>query len=196
MDGEQKQHVKKAMEGLGTGLKQSHGKDVEKLSREAMSQQILPKNMLGMSDAMVEGLYSQAFRLYNTGKYKDASQLFRLLIMLDSTEPKFVMGLAACLHMMHEYQNAINTYALCGIIDPESPVPHYHASDCYIQMKDYISAIISLEMAVKRAGAKPEYQSIKDRALITIKSLRKEAKMDKVPESSAQPPKKASKKKK
>jgi type III secretion system low calcium response chaperone LcrH/SycD len=184
MKGEQKEQAKKAIESLGTGVGKSQGKNIDKLSKDALMQQMMPKNALGLSDAMVEGLYSQAYRLYNTGKYKDASQLFRLLIMIDSAEAKFAMGLAACFHMMKEYMSAISTYSLCGIIDPDSPIPHYHASDCYIQMKDYLSAIISLEMAVKRAGSKPEYQSLKDRAMMTIESLKKEAekKSGKLPE--------------
>lgn len=179
MKGEQKEQAKKAIGRLGTDVAKEHGKEVDKLSKEALMQEMLPKNALGLSDAMVEGLYSQAYRLYNTGKYKDASQLFRLLIMIDSAEAKFSMGLAACFHMMKEYNNAISTYALCGIIDPDSPIPHYHASDCYMQMKDTISAIISLEMAIKRSSKKPEFQSLKDRAMMTIESLKKENKQSK-----------------
>lgn len=177
MKGDQKEGVKKVLEQLGDGIGKQQSKDFQKLSQEVLAKQALPKKMMGMSDAMVEGLYSQAYRLYNTGKYKDASQLFRMLILLDSTEPKFAMGMAACFHMMKEYANALNMYALCGIIDPESPIPHYHASDCYIQMKDNVSAIVSLEMAVKRAGDRPEYHTLKDRAVMTIESLRKEAKL-------------------
>jgi type III secretion system low calcium response chaperone LcrH/SycD len=179
--GNQKEGIKRAVEQLGGDLGQQHGKDFQKLSREALAHQMVPKRIMGLSDAMVEGLYSQAYRLYNTGKYKDASQLFRLLIMMDSTEAKFAMGLAACFHMMKEYSNALSMYALCGIIDPESPIPHYHVSDCYIQMKDNVSAIISLEMAIKRAGEKPEYQALKDRALMSIESLRKESKPGTLP---------------
>lgn len=175
MKGEQKEQAKKAVESLGTGVGKAKGKNVDQATKQALMEQMLPKNALGLSDAMVEGLYSQAYRLYNTGKYKDASQLFRLLIMIDSSEAKFAMGLAACFHMMKEYSNAISTYALCGIIDPDSPIPHYHSSDCYIQMKDFLSAIISLEMAVKRAGERAEYQSLKDRAMMTIESLKGEA---------------------
>jgi len=181
MKGEQKEEVRKAVGEAGKGIEGSSGKDMERLSNSLLSEKILPKNALGLSDAMVEGLYSQAYRLYNTGKYKDASQLFRLLIMIDSTDAKFSMGLAACFHMMKEYESAVSTYALCGIIDPESPVPHYHASDCYIQMKDPISAIISLEMAIKRAGERPEFQSLKDRALMSIESLKKEVKIGELP---------------
>ena len=171
---DQKEQVKEAAEKVGENISEEHGDEMERIAQDAAIKGVMPQNLLGMSDAMLEGLYSQAYRLYNTGKYKDASQLFRMLTMINSTEPKYSLGLAACFHMMKEYNSAVTTYALCGIIDAHSPIPHYHSSDCYIQMKDSISAIISLEMAVKRAGDKPEYQSLKDRALMSIKSLKEE----------------------
>jgi type III secretion system low calcium response chaperone LcrH/SycD len=182
MKGDQKEEVKKALEKMGLKIGDEKAAEMDKVTRSAMMEQMLPKNAMGLSDAMVEGLYSQGYRLYNTGKYKDASQLFRLLIMIDSTNAKYTMGLAACFHMLKEYESAVSTYALCGIIDPDSPIPYYHSSDCFIQMKDNVSAIISLEMAVKRCGTKPEFQSLKDRALLTIESLRKDAKIGELPE--------------
>ena len=173
MKGEQQQ-IKKATEELGTSLGKEKSKELQNVASKVVNEGYIPKDMLGLSDAMVEGIYGQAYRLYNTGKYKDASQLFRLLIMLNSTEPKYAMGLAACFHMLKEYQNAVSTYAICGIIDPENPIPHYHASDCYLHLQDPVSALIALEMAVKRAGDKQEYQTLKDRALLTIESLKQE----------------------
>lgn len=166
--------IKKATEELATELGKEKAQDVKKAVSKAVNQGVMPKDMMGLSDAMVEGIYGQAYRLYNTGKYKDASQLFRLLIMLNSTEAKYAMGLAACFHMLKEYKNAISTYSICGVIDPENPIPHYHASDCYIHLNDPVSALIALEMAVKRAGDKVQYQTLKDRAQLTIEGLKKE----------------------
>jgi type III secretion system low calcium response chaperone LcrH/SycD len=173
MKGEQYQ-IKKATEELGTAVGKEKAKDFQNVAAKVVQQGMMPKDMMGLSDAMVEGIYGQAYRLYNTGKYRDASQLFRLLIMLNSAEPKYAMGLAACFHMMKDYKNAVSTYTICGVVDPDNPIPHYHASDCYIHMEDPVSALIALEMAVKRAGNKPEFQMIKDRALLTIESLKKE----------------------
>ncbi len=133
-----------------------------------------PKDTLGMNDAQVEGLYGQAYRLYNTGKYQDACQLFRLLIMLNASEPKYTMGLAASYHMLKEFKTAIETYNICATLDPTNPLPHYHASDCYIQTNNILTAVVALEMAVKRAGNKPQYATLKDRALLTIENLKKE----------------------
>lgn len=185
MDGQQQQ-MKKAAEKIGEALSGEGLKDLsdlgdmsvpdslKQMADDARKKAATAKDALGLSDQMIEGIYGQAYRLYNTGKYKDASQLFKLLIMLDAKEPKYLLGMAACFHMMKEYENALGVYMVCGVADPESPLPHYHSSDCYIQMKDKISAIVALEIAVTRAGEKPEFQMLKDRAKLTIENLKKE----------------------
>jgi len=147
---------------------------VDEITERLIGKGKTPRDAMGMTDQMIEGIYGQAYRLYNTGKYKDASQLFRLLVTLNSSEAKYTLGLAACFHMLKEYSTAAELYNLCGIIDPQSPIPHYHASDCYLQMGDNISALLALEMAVKRSGERAEFQHLKDRALMTIQSLKQE----------------------
>ena len=168
------QQIKRSTAELATNLGKEKAQEIKVASDRVVKEGVMPKDMMGLSDAMVEGIYGQAYRLYNTGKYKDASQLFRLLIMLNSTEGKYAIGLGACFHMLKEYKNAISTYSICGVIDPENPIPHYHASDCYIHMNDPVSAMIALEMAIKRAEGKAEYQTLKDRAALTIEGLKKE----------------------
>jgi type III secretion system low calcium response chaperone LcrH/SycD len=135
---------------------------------------VIPKDKLGYSDEKIEALYGQAYRLYNTGKYQDAIQIFRMLIILNPPQGKYMLGLAACFHMLKDWENAIKVYTICSIVDSENPIPLFHASDCYIQMRDRASAIIALEMAIQRAKDKQEYQILKDRSLLTIASLKKE----------------------
>lgn len=139
---------------------------------KVLNQGVLPKDALGVKNNVLEGIYAQAYQLYNTGKYLDAIHLFRMLILIDPTEPKFTMGLAACSHMMKEYTAAAQSYTLVGIMEPHNPIPHYHASDCYLQLKDPVSAMIALEMAISRAGDRPEYQMMKERAQLSLQSLR------------------------
>lgn len=169
-----KQDIKKGIEDIGEELKEEKGKDYSDLIEKVLKKSLMVKDMLGMSDAMVEGIYSQAYRLYNNGKYREAVHLFRLLIMLNSTEPKYLMGLAACFHMLKEYKAAVETYALCSILDQENPLPSFHSSDCYLQIKDIPSAIVSLNLAVKRAKGKMEYKILHDRCVITLEGLNKQ----------------------
>lgn len=169
------QKARKAAAVVGREIKKEGGKaKMEKMAVDLMKKGAVPKDLLGIGDAMVEGIYSQAYRLYNTGKYRDAAQLFRLLVMLNVTEAKYCMGLAACFHMLKEYPGALNGYVSCSMIDPESPLPHFHASDCHLHMNNPIGALVALEMAVKRAGDKPQYATLRDRALLTIEGLRKQ----------------------
>lgn len=173
MKGEQEK-IKKSVDALGAELEEEKKEKVDGASDKLTQSSFLPKDIMGVSDAMVEGIYGQAYRLYNTGKYKDAAQLFRTMVMLNPTEPRYAMGLAACSHMLKDYAYAIEQYTYASMIDPDNPVPAYHSSDCCIQQGDKISAIIALEMAIKRAGNKPEYAVLKDRATLTLQSLKKD----------------------
>ena len=128
-----------------------------------------------LTDEYVENIYAQAYRLYNTGKYDEAMHLFRVLIMMNSMEPKYMMGLAASYHMLKDYVNAIQTYMMCSVFDPSNPIPHYHSADCFIQMKDFFSAMMSLELTIERAGSDPRYATIKERAKLSLERLKKQA---------------------
>ncbi|MBA2369892.1 MAG: SycD/LcrH family type III secretion system chaperone [Candidatus Protochlamydia sp.] len=133
-----------------------------------------PKDAIGVNNNAVESIYAQAYRLYNTGKYVEATHLFRVLIMLNAMEPKYTLGLAACFHMLKEYKHAIQTYTMCSAFDPTTPLPYYHSSDCFIQMKDYLSGMLCLQMAIDKAGEKPEYAKIKERAILSLESLKQQ----------------------
>lgn len=173
MPGESQQ-IKKGAEKIGEEAKKQVMDNFRALMQHALKKGSTPKDALGLTDAMVEGIYGQAYRLYNTGKFQEASQLFRLLIMINTTEPKFTMGLAACLHMMKEYKSAADAYTVLYVIDPHNPVPFYHAADCYIQTGDIFSALVSLRMAIDLAKDKPEFRTLKDRAKMMVESLEKE----------------------
>lgn len=172
------QQMGKIAQDLGNKIKKETSAPAEQIVKKMTAAGMMPKELLGLNDAMIEGIYGQAYRLYNTGKYREAGQLFRLLVMLNSTEAKYCMGLAACLHMIKDMKAAVEAYMLCSVIDPSSPIPHYHASDCYIQMKDRLSAIVSLELATRACGDKKEFKTLKDRAQMTILSLKKEIEID------------------
>lgn len=167
-----KEAMRKAVESAGNKIASEQKSTAEQQATLKRYESV--KNILGMSDESAESLYSQAYLLYNTGKYKDAMQVFRLLTLIDPTESKYIMGLAACFHMMKEYRTASSSYALVSVLDPMNPIPYYHSSDCHLQTGDKISAMTMLELAIKRAGDKPEFSTLKQRAQITLEGLKKE----------------------
>ncbi len=131
-----------------------------------------PKEAFGVSPSFLEHAYAQAYRFYNTGKYGEAIHLFRLLVMFNAMEPKYMMGLAACHHMMKEFPSAIQTYTLCSVMDPGNPIPHYHSSDCYTHLKEPLAALLSLELAIQACGDKPAHAKLKERAILSRDSLK------------------------
>lgn len=174
MKGSNKGQIKKEAANLSDDNLQAFSGSIKELADRMIKQGMTPKDSMGLTNRFLESVYAQAYRLYNTGKYIEATHLFRFLILMDSTESKYVLGLAACFHMLKEYKNAIQTYTMCAILDPRNPIPHYHASDCYIQMKDFMSAMLCLDLAIKYAGEKPEYSKMKERALLSLESLKKQ----------------------
>ncbi len=170
----EQEQVSKSAEKIAEKISDDVSEKFEEAAENVVKKGILPKDAMGMDDQMLEGIYGQAYRLYNTGKYEDASHIFRLLIMANSMEPKYTMGLSACFHMLKEYKFAVDGYTLCSIIDPDNPIPQYHIADCYINLGDKMSAAVSLRMAIKRAGNRSEFGTLVDRAKLMIENLKKE----------------------
>jgi type III secretion system low calcium response chaperone LcrH/SycD len=96
--------------------------------------------------------------------------------MANAQEPKYMMGLAACFHMQKNYNAAAQLYMIVSTLDPKSPIPYFHASDCHIQLEDPVTASIMLQMAIKHAEGKPEFKVLKERCEITLSGLKKEVK--------------------
>lgn len=166
-----KEVVKETIDNLGVQASEDVKKAIEKLVTDVYEKGMLPKDAMGLSNEMIESMYNFAYRLYNTGKYEQASQIFRLLIMLNPVESRFMMGLAASYHMRKDYFNAATCYTICSILDPRDPLPHYHVSDCYIESGNLELARRELEVCILCAEKFPVFAAIKDRAQMTMQAL-------------------------
>jgi type III secretion system low calcium response chaperone LcrH/SycD len=138
---------------------------------EALKRGVMPKKALGMSEETIEALYTQAYNLYNQGKYNDAAYIFIVLMMLDPTVPKHVLGCAACLHRMGKYEKAAQLYILCSTLDAPNPLPYFHAADCYIKLKALPIADMCLKNTLERCGKNPEHALIRERAELMLKAV-------------------------
>lgn len=138
---------------------------------ETINKGLLPKHALRLEDDTMEAIYSQAYMLYNQGKYQEASYIFRMLMLLDYMTQKYILGLAACLHRMKEYKDAANMYMLCSTLDASNPLPHYHSADCYLQLGFPEMASFSLGLVIAIAKDQPQYTVIKERARLMKETL-------------------------
>lgn len=146
-------------------------KEYKELVLKASKSPLINKNALGFDKKTTEAIYCQAYRLYNSGKNKEALEQFKLLALINPLEWKYMLGLAACFQRLKIYDEAIEAYSICASLDLDDPTPFYYASDCFIHMDDKLAAMIVLEMAIKRAGNNPDYQKLKERAQFIIDSF-------------------------
>lgn len=144
----------------------------EELLHEVFDEGKLLKDALNVSDQTIEYLYSQAYRLYNIGKFKEASRYFHILYLFNGLDPRFSMGIAASHHMQKEYQRAVEWYMVCAALDERSPLPYYHISDCFLKLNEKLSALVILKMLQERLkGNDPQFAQLKERSLRMIESL-------------------------
>ena len=141
------------------------------LASNIFRNEMKPQDALGVGEKKAEQLYAQAYQLYNMGKFKQARSLFGALLLLDPFDVRYLFGQAASSHLLKEYETAAELYMKCGLFEEENPVPYFHASDCYLQMKEERSAIAALNLAIKRAGESEQYAVLKERAEQTLKTL-------------------------
>jgi type III secretion system low calcium response chaperone LcrH/SycD len=126
------------------------------------------------SDADLEKLYEKGYLLYNAGKYQDAIPFFEMLMSIHPKEPKYLMAVGACHHMMKNLDIAYQFYLLVSMVDPDTPIPFYHATDCLMKMKQPFLALVQIEMGLKRSEGKPEYKMIHDRMAAMGRKLKRE----------------------
>lgn len=146
-------------------------KTVSDLMTKVFEQGMSFKDAVGISDESMESIYGHAYRSYNSGNYDEGRELFRVLTMLNPLEPKYLLGVAACNHMLKDYEKAIESYVSCTLMNADDPLPYYYASDCCLKINDISSALIFLQIVVDLAKDKKEYAIIKDRAQLTIDGL-------------------------
>lgn len=128
---------------------------------DAMLQQLMDRYAGGgkiedlapqFSNEAIDGLYGTAYKFYEIGKYQDAAHFFRVMTMIDTTGRRNWMGLGASLQMLKEYEEAIESYSVAAMMDPEDPYAHLHAAECLFIMGQKERALIALSSAELTAG--------------------------------------------
>lgn len=129
----------------------------------------LPTSMRA-SPARLEEFYQHGYMLYKFGRYKHAETYFHMLVLADPGNPKYLMALAACMHMQKQYLTAVQLYSTVMYFEPDNPMPLYHTADCYIKIHQPFNALIALEMAVEKCR-EPKHEALKDRMKLMVARL-------------------------
>lgn len=153
-----------------TSLKQFYDKMKKEVGMQSLS------DTMGIPHDTLENLYTMAYTSYNQGKYEEASKFFGLLVMMDVSCYKYVLGLAASQHFNRQYEEAASNYLMASLLEPKDPTPHYYAAECYLELGDTVSALVFLKRTLEVAQGQPAYASLKERAQLAWDHLSKEVK--------------------
>lgn len=139
---------------------------LRKMEEEGMSL----KDATGVSEEVLEEIYALAHGYYNQGKYLEANSLFQFLIGTSPAEYKYALGLGASFHQMGIYQEAGYSFYLAHTIDEENPIPAYYIVDCFLKQGRQEEAKELAQMTVELCGKREEFEEIKQRCELIVKS--------------------------
>jgi len=108
-----------------------------------------------VSKDAIELLYAFGHGFYQSGNYKKAMHFFRYLTLLESSCQKHWMGLGASYQMLKQYERALQCYGQAAILDESDPHVHWHAAECFLEIKQFNYASQALNSAETIAKQHP-----------------------------------------
>lgn len=156
--------IKDVVSKMGPDVSAEEKKEHAKVLIKIFEKDMRPKQAMNVSDKEISVIYSYAYQLFNSGKYLEACELFKMLFILNPEEGGFASGLAACYHKMQDYETALAFYMMHAQISPFDPVPLFYCYDCLMRMNNFEGAYLTLRAVIGRAKAKPEYEKLQAKA--------------------------------
>lgn len=159
-------------------LVQNHRLPTEEETKKAMSHVLKElqkgkslQDILGLSNYLLEEIYTMAYSFYSQGKYKEAVSLFQILVTSKPDSYKYNLGLSSCYHELNMFQEAAFGFFLTFNLEPTNPIPTYYIADSFMKanMPEESSEFIDVTLAL--CDKKPEYNMLKERCNIMRKSV-------------------------
>lgn len=95
-------------------------------------------------------LYELGFNLYRTKEFVHAESIFRKLVVMKPLDKNHWQGLASSIQMQKRYHDALTPWSMYAFIDPKCPIPHFHAAECLLAIKDYTDCLKAIEALFER----------------------------------------------
>jgi len=116
----------------------------------------------------INSLYSLGYGLYNSGDLAEAETIFRRLILAEPLIQRNWIGFAATLQMEDQFHEALSGWSMACLLNDEDPLPHFHAAECYLSLKNTSEALAALTACEERLKDQHKHLRIKIDALREI----------------------------
>lgn len=167
------QMINDLIERYGSELSPAEQEKAHHVLEEVCINGKTPGNVMNISKAILDWSYMNAYKLYQTGNFKDAVPTFRVLVWLDPTRFEFAFGLAACYQMLKDYENAIICYMKLSARFPDNPLPMFHAADCFKKKNLHSVCYAALQEVIRICGNDPRYSKIAEKSRLLAEAEKK-----------------------
>ncbi|MFC6841802.1 type III secretion system translocator chaperone SicA [Xanthomonas theicola] len=136
-------------------MNQQHGNTDEQnleIILDAVAQGVTLKEIHGISDEQMDGMYSLAYDFYNRGRLDEAEKLFRFLCIYDFYCVDFLMGLAAVYQLKQMHQKAADLYAVAYAQGDADYRPMLYAGQCQLAMGKSGKARQCFKVVLEKSG--------------------------------------------
>jgi len=125
--------------------------EISELLLEGIQSGATLKDIKGISDEMLDGVYAYAYRFYQSGQLDEAQTFFRFLYMYDFYNGEYALGLAAVLQMKRDYAKAIDMYAVAYALLHDDERPMFHVGQCHLALRKTSMAKGCFEIVVEKS---------------------------------------------
>lgn len=110
------------------------------------------KDIHGIPEDTMQGIYAYAYDFYNQGRLDEAETFFRFLSVYDFYNADYIMGLAAVYHLKKKYEKAAELYTLAFILGKQDYRPLFHAGQCNLMMNKASAALSCFESVLESSN--------------------------------------------
>jgi type III secretion system low calcium response chaperone LcrH/SycD len=109
------------------------------------------KDVQGISDEHMDGLYAFAFQFYEQGRLDDAEKFFHFLCIYDFYNSQYWLGLAAVHQLKQNHQKAIDLYAIAFAQGKNDYRPMFYSGQCQLALGKIGKARLCFEYVLEQA---------------------------------------------
>ncbi|POB00608.1 CesD/SycD/LcrH family type III secretion system chaperone [Chromobacterium sinusclupearum] len=135
---------------------------------DAVSSGATLKDVHGIPQDMMEGLYAHAYDFYNKGRLDEAETFFRFLCIYDFYNSDYIMGLAAVCQLKKQFQKASDLYAVAFALSKNDYRPVFFTGQCQLFMRKAAKARQCFELVCEQSVD----EALRAKAQVYLESLK------------------------
>jgi hypothetical protein len=139
-------------------LKKIDGRNLEEISKATQ---------MHFSEETYKWIYDIGYKAFQAANYKNAKAVFFFLTKVNSSCADYWVGLGISQRNLNEKEEALNSFSIASLLNPEHPSSRYNSSELYLELGQTQDALLEYEVLAEII----ETQKLNDLKL-TLKELK------------------------